>query len=351
MALIGFESSANISVRLSVEYGSLLAPGSNTTEKLEPVAEAGENYTLPGTPDDVNAALEELWYVAPPDWNSAGQGTFETLSVVIDEQESAQGGDPYPGVPRSLVIMVLPVNDPPSLRGPPEVIALENYAVAIFGIEAADPDVHESSGGIMEVTVSVSEAGSTLELATALGLYVTQSSNESKTFQGSLKSVNNALAGMTYRGPLEFSGRAELSVTVQDRGNTGEGGPMSSSLDVAIYVSSVNDPPRVLREGGLLLDGVEDETIELSGIVVEDTDAGAGRVRLTLNALHGTVSLASKQPDLGFEDGDGFHDASTVVIGTIEVKGSACKVICCSKIPWCTISPALSSMKGLDHAH
>ena len=325
MVLSGFESSAIISVRVSVEHGSLLAPGSKKTEKLEPVAEAGENYTLPGTQDYVNAALEELWYVAPPDWNSAGQGTFETLSVVIDEQGSAQGGDPYPGVPRSLVIMVVAVNDPPSLRGPPEVLALESYAASIFGIEVADPDVHESRVGVMEVTVSVSEAGSTLQLATELGLYVTQSSNERKTFQGSLESVNNALAGMTYRGPLEFSGRVELSVTVQDGGNTGEGGSLSSSLDVPIYVSSVNDPPQVIREGGLLLNGVEDETIMLSGIVVEDTDAGAGRVRLTLDALHGTVSLSSKQLkhlELDFEDGDGLQDARTVVIGTIEVRGT-----------------------------
>lgn len=326
MVLSGFDSSAIISVRVSVEYGSLLALGSNTTQNRGPIAEARDNYTLPGTQDDVNAALKELWYVAPPDWNSARQGTFETLSVVIDEQESARGGDPYPGVPRSLVIMVLPVNDPPSLRGLPEVLALESYAASIFGIEAADPDVHESSNGVVEVTVSVSEEGSTLQLATELGLYVTQSSNERKTFQGSLKSVNNALAGMTYRGPLEFSGRAELSVTIHDGGNTGEGGSLSSSLYVPIYVSSVNDPPRVLRKGGFLLNGVEDETTVLSGIVVEDTDAGAGRVRLTLDALHGIMSFPSKQPDLDFEEGDG---ASTVVIGTIEVKGIACKAICC----------------------
>ena len=345
--LSGFESSAIISVSLMVEYGTLLAPGPSSTETLEPVAEAGENYTLSATQDDANAALEALWYVAPSDWNSAGQGTFEKLSVVIDDQNSAQGGDPYPGVPRSLVILVLPVNDPPSLRGPAEVIALESYPVSIFGIEAADPDVHESSG-VVEVTVSVAEEGSILELGTELGLYVSESSNESKTFQGSLKSTNNALAGLSYLGPVEFSGRTELSVTIQDGGNTGEGGSLSASLDIPIYVSSVNDPPRVTREGGLLLDGIEDEAIKLSGIVVEDTDAGAGQVRLTLDSLHGAISLPYEQLELEFDEGDGLEDATIVVIGSVEVRLCAdCEVVHCA----CALLATLSMMNGLGHAN
>lgn len=321
LVLSGFESSAIISVNVSAKFGRLLVSSSDADGNDESITDVGESLTLPGTQDEINLALGSVWYSAPLDWNSQGQNTFETISVVVDEQDSANGGDPYPGVPRTLVVLVAAVNDPPSLQGPPEITATESLTTMIDGIEVSDADDQDPVGGfIAQVTVSVAEAGSVVEVGSKLGLYIQESSDESMTFQGSLDNINNALASLTFRGPSEFSGTTELRVEVNDMGNTGEGGSMSASLLIPIYVRSVNNPPRVTREQGLVLGGFEDEQVQVDGIVVEDQDAGDGRVRLTVDATYGAVSFGYEQSELEFERGEGVLDEGATVLGTIEVR-------------------------------
>lgn len=315
-----FETSATISVRMAVKYGQFFLSASELIDDgVASTAEVGKKITFVGTQDDVNAALAAVWYAAPPDWNSPGQGTFETLTVMIDEPGQTHSNDPYYGVPRTLVIKVVPVNDPPSLRGPSEVVAVESFTTLIRGIEVLDPDADETRG-VMEATLSVTTTGSVLELGSELGLYIKQSSDESKTFQGSLHNINVALAGVTYRGPPEFSGQDQLQITVDDRGNTGEGESIPTSLSIPILVSSVNNPPRVMREGGLFVNGVEDETISIGGIVLEDPDSGGERVRLTVEALHGNISFGGDVSELEFVQGPGLSDTRAVILGSIEVR-------------------------------
>ena len=320
MVLSGFEDSAQISVRLEVEFGSLWVSSPDGDEDGESFAEVEDSLTLPGTQDEINSALENVWFSGATDWNSVGQRSFETLSVLVDEQESAQGGDPYPGVPRTLVINVVAVNDPPALRGPVEFNSVENTASIIGGIEISDVDDQDAVGSIVEVSVSAAEAGSVVELGSKLGLNMLDTSGEIKTFQGSIQNINNALAGLTFRGPFEFSGVIELKVEVDDMGNTGEGGSMSAFLLVPIYVSSLNNPPRVVQDDDvLLLRGNEDETINVNGVVIEDQDAGDGRVRLAIEALHGVVSFGDDHTELEFERGDGILDDGATVLATIKV--------------------------------
>lgn len=319
LVLSGFKSSAEISVRVTAKYGRLLVRGSDGLSIVESLNEVGEGISLSGTQDEINLAVESVWYSPLLDWNSQGQNTFETLSVLVDEQESANGGDPYPGVPRTLVVMVVAVNDPPSLQGPTKITTAEDVNTVIEGIKIIDADAQDTGGGVIEATVSITEPGSIIGLGSKLGLYIRASLNESTTFQGSVKNVNNALAGLTFQGAFEFSGVSELKIDVNDLGNTGEGRPLSASLSVPIYVSSVNNPPRITREQGLLLKCVEDEAVEVDGIVIQDQDAGDGRVRLTVDALYGAVSFRGESSGMEFEEGDGVLDEAVAVLGTIEV--------------------------------
>ncbi|CAM9523467.1 unnamed protein product, partial [Hapterophycus canaliculatus] len=218
-----------ISVRLVVHYGRIWAAESNEDITADSLAEVASNLTLPGTQGDINSALESIWYSPPSDWNSHGQDTFETLSVFVDEQELVQGGDPYPGVPRTLIILVVPINDPPLLQGPTRFTVVEGTTTILSGIEVLDRDAEDADGGRVEVSVLVSEAGSVVALGSTFGLHIQDSSDASMTFQGTLKNVNSALAGLTFRGPFEFSGITELKVDVDDMGNTGEGGALSVS--------------------------------------------------------------------------------------------------------------------------
>ena len=49
--------------------------------------------------------------------------------------------------------------------------------------------------------------------------------------------------GVTYLGNANFSGSDVLSVTTNDLGNSGAGGPLTDSDNVAITVTAVNDAP------------------------------------------------------------------------------------------------------------
>lgn len=312
VVLNGAQPSVNITIHLSAAYGQLFVAhddsnGENSSK------DAGKFLILLGSQEELNKAVEDVCYAPPENWNSPAQATFDTISVFTIEDDFEDSGAPW-----TLLVRVIPVNDPPSLHGPSEIIVLESRPTLVQGIEVKDIDVHESRG-VLEVKVSVEEEGSLVELGTAIGLYVTESSPEAKTFQGSVSVVNAALKGLTYRGPPQFSGRDELVVTVDDRGNTGEGGRLTASLVVAIIVHSVNDPPRVMRDDGLLLHGVEDESIAMEGIKIEDADAGDASVKLVLEARYGKISLKTDDIQLDFLAGSGLLDARALIIGTLEV--------------------------------
>lgn len=315
VVLSGFQSSTNITIRLTVDYGQLFAARDPINDEIEPIAAAGEFLIRPGSQDEINSALENLWYVPSRNWNSPAHHTVETLSVSTYENNAEEFSTP----PSTLLIRVIPVNDPPSLRGPSEILVLESRSTVLEGIVMEDMDAHESHG-VVQVNVSVGEEGSLVELGTNVGLYVTESLPRSKTFLGSVRNVNSALAGLTYRGPPQFSGGDELLVTVDDRGNTGEGGVLSASLIVPINVRSVNDPPRVTRDSDTFLHGTEDESLWVKGVGVGDADAGNKSVKLTLEPRYGTITLRTDGLQLDFQEGRRQLDARTTIVGTLEVR-------------------------------
>src|SRR6476660_2183356 len=64
------------------------------------------------------------------------------------------------------------------------------------------------------------------------------------TFRGTLASVNAALNGLTFTPTAGFSGGATLTITSNDLGNTGTGGPLTDTdvvnIQVALNVSIAN---------------------------------------------------------------------------------------------------------------
>ena len=73
--------------------------------------------------------------------------------------------------------------------------------------------------------------------------------NGTMTFTGSGAAVNAALDGLSFMPSAGFSGTADLSISVNDQGNTGAGGPLSDSDVVAINILP-NVAPTVTASGG-----------------------------------------------------------------------------------------------------
>jgi len=108
-------------------------------------------------------------------------------------------------------------------------------------------------------------------------------------FAGTMTDINAALDGMVFTPTGDFNGIVNLTVSTDDQGNSGFGGPMSDVDLVPITVNAVNDDP--LNAGSLVatITVTEDiaSPVDLSLVDLADVDAAAGSLTLTLSTSAG----------------------------------------------------------------
>jgi VCBS repeat-containing protein len=116
----------------------------------------------------------------------------------------------------------------------------EDTMIALRGLSISDVD---ANGGTEQVTLAVGHG--TLALGDATGVSVTQDGSlGTLRFTGSVAAINAALAtGLNVTPTQNYGGGDTLSFTVDDQGNSGNGGAQSSTRQVAIAVAPTNDAP------------------------------------------------------------------------------------------------------------
>jgi hypothetical protein len=145
-------------------------------------------------------------------------------------------------------ITITAVNDPPVNTVPGAVGTAQNTPLVFStgnsnAISVADPD---AGANTIQVTLTVTNG--TLTLSTTSGLSFAFSdgngtgagdgtADTTMTFRGTLTNVNAAMNGMTFTPTAGFSGPAVLTITSNDLGNTGTGGPLSDTDTVNIQVA------------------------------------------------------------------------------------------------------------------
>jgi Ca2+-binding RTX toxin-like protein len=117
-------------------------------------------------------------------------------------------------------------NTPP-VNTLPAVLELEANVANALGVSIADAD---AGSGSLTTTLAV-QLG-TLDVGAAGGASVSGSGSTSVTLTGTLGAIDAALATVTYRGPTDFFGNDHLTMTTDDHGNTGPGGPLTD-IDLA----------------------------------------------------------------------------------------------------------------------
>ncbi|MDQ7016693.1 MAG: tandem-95 repeat protein, partial [Gammaproteobacteria bacterium] len=185
-------------------------------------------------------------------------------------------------------------------------------------VQVSDVDV---GAGVMTVSLTLGNqqtvANGSLNLANSTGLVFAAGSSATGstiTFDGSLTDINAALATLTYSANPNFNGTERLNVVVSDGGNSGVGGVLSDARGLDIIVTAVNDAPVLTVPGAQVVN--EDTDLPISGISINDVDAGNGRVAVTLSAGSGVLSLT---PNAGliFTAGSGNQDSSMIFNGTL----------------------------------
>ncbi len=243
-------------------------------------------------------------FAQPPTINSSGDLSFTpaanangtaTFTVAVRDDGGAQNGglDTSPGLPATIVI--LPGNDPPVIQPPPSTPSgFEDAPLLITDIVVSDVDASNES---LRVNLSIPHGSLTPTEGTALIFPDFDGSDGTLEFIGSQFRINKSFeSGFIYTPAPDFFGQPKLTVTVNDLGNSGEGGPQSASIDLPVNVEPVNDLPstagipdrtvprdstRVTVALGAAFDDIEDADHALLYEVVSNTNPGLfGEVRI-----------------------------------------------------------------------
>ena len=223
-------------------------------------------------------------------------------------------------------IYVVPVNDAPVETAPMAATTLAGIPVAIAGLSVSDVD---ANGGLETVTLSAANGtvtlGSTFGLSFALGA---GNGGGTVTFTGTLAAVNAAVVSTTYTPNAGYAGTDTVTFTTNDNGNTGAGGPMTSTHSVAVTVLAPpvasNDTVSGNEDTGITVDVLANDhvgfnvtgALTITAINGQGLSVGGAPVAVA----NGTVALGTDgkltfTPDANYNGAASFGYAITDSIG------------------------------------
>ncbi|MGE0757009.1 MAG: matrixin family metalloprotease, partial [Pirellulaceae bacterium] len=184
--------------------------------------------------------------------------------------------------------LTYPRNDPPVIAAPQSLTGVEDTMLAVTSVSVDDFD---AGTGAMRLSLEASHGS--LTLGNTAGVVFESGSNgaHSLSLRASLADINSALSGLSYVADPNFHGSDVITVTVDDLGNAGPGGPKSATRAMLLTVTAVNDAPEFTVPGPQATD--EDVPLLLAGVQVQDVDLGTGQIEVSLSATRGVLRLGN----------------------------------------------------------
>ncbi|WP_429106213.1 retention module-containing protein [Aeromonas allosaccharophila] len=284
--------SSPIEVRLSVEHGTLnLVAGSGVTV----TGNGSGMLVLSGPLDAINALLSGgVTYQGEQDFNGQDQLTM----VTNDLGNSGSGG--ALSDTDVVAIEVQPVNDAPVNQLPGSMTVKEDGSLSLSGVSVKDVDA-----GSAPVSMVLRVEHGVLTLLGATGAVVVQGAGTSEiSLVGSLADLNQLLASnLHYEPAKDFWGQDTLTVTTSDHGNSGAGGSLSDTDQVAITVTPEPDMPSltVTQHEFHALQGA---VIPL-GIDASVVNPATGELSIRISGLDGAQVQDEHGQSVGHADGNG----------------------------------------------
>ncbi|MEO2163620.1 MAG: choice-of-anchor A family protein, partial [bacterium] len=238
---------AGAAISVNEDSGAGLLAGWATAMSAGPSDEAGQamsfsvatdNPGLFSVPPTVDAASGDISFTVAPDQH----GTANLFVVLSDDGGVANGGDDT-SQPDSGVATLLPINDGP-LAGLADGWVIDSLGVYhLYGNGVDDVDTREGDGAsgmtmIMEASLACNEGTMSLpDSAGVVNFLIGDGVNDAfMTMEGTVSGISTALGHLVYNEDPGSGGGVVVSLTMDDRGNFGSGGPIgagdSSSLSV-----------------------------------------------------------------------------------------------------------------------
>ncbi len=300
-------ASGDLLVSLTVNNGSLTLGQTTGLSFTTGDGDQDAALTFTGTLDDLNAALATLSYQGNQHYNGPDQ-----LTVQVNDQGNTGSGGHLLDT-ETVNITVDAVNDDPVLAIPGDQTVDEDTLLNLPAITITDVD---AASGDLLVSLTVNNGSLTLGQTTGLSFTTGDGDQDAAlTFTGTLDDLNAALATLSYQGNQHYNGPDQLTVQVNDQGNTGSGGHLLDTETVNITVDAVNDDPVLAIPGDQTVD--EDTLLNLPAITITDVDAASGDLLVSLTVNNGSLTLG-QTTGLSFTTGDGDQDAALTFTGTLD---------------------------------
>jgi hypothetical protein len=258
--------------------------------------------TFRGTLTDVNTALNNLQFSSTPTFFSGPNAQLDIVSN--DLGNTGTGGALTDSDSVSIFVQQVnqnPVNTVPGPQTFNEDTTLTFSTGNGNAVSIADPDA-----GVATVQVTLTATSGTMTLSGTAGLsFVFSDGNgtgagdgtadSTMTFRGTIAAINTALSGMSYTPNLNVNGGATITITTNDLGNTGPGGPKTDTDVINLSITAVNDGPVLTAPAAVApAEDVQFSFTAGNTISVTDADSGAGTsFQATLNVTSGTINVVA----------------------------------------------------------
>ena len=219
-------------------------------------------------------------------------GDLPTVQVqVSDGTTSVSGSQALP--------TTTDVNDAPVNTVPGTLTTNEDVALAISGLSVTDED---AGSGSMTVTLAVTNGILNVSGGTAA---ISGSGTGTVTLTGTAVQINATLAAtVNYVPTSNYSGGATFTMTTNDNGNSGAGGPLSDTDAVAINVTAVADAPLVYVLPQVF--GVN------ASLAAANVSTGTGTTQATIETTLGLTGGILDTYDPAANPGLGTNDPGTI---------------------------------------
>ncbi|MGX1349145.1 hypothetical protein AB7M49_002721 [Bradyrhizobium elkanii] len=209
------------------------------------------SFTGTDTLAHYNAALDLIQFNNTSE-NPDTTARSYTLTVHDDGGTANGGSNTGSG---STTGSVTAVDDGPTASVPADNsigTAFSHTNFAISGLSVADIDAASSN-----VTATIASSHANLTFNTAGLASFTNNSSHTVTLTGTVAQVNTALATLTYNSDDGFTGSDTVTLNINDNGNTGTGGPLTSGaqtfhVGVVPQVFYIDNSPTALANSANL---------------------------------------------------------------------------------------------------
>jgi hypothetical protein len=303
-----------LTVKLTASRGSLaLASTEQQLQELEVEQSTGASLSVYGTVASINAALEQLQYVAPGDYSGWADVTVTASTTASVAEFDADGSDARSSSSSSsssssaaaMHILIKGVLTPPQLSGPKTLtVTTSDAPTPLLGLGLLKSARSlQAAGALLTITATASSGTVAASSATqaAAARYTVSDDGRTLSLLCSVDAASAALGGLSYTPTAgDSSGSCadsdSVEITVQDAGG------ISASHTIELVLAAAALPPVVdVASLPLLLSVAEDSTLAFArGIAIRSSsrsssggdDSSGAVLTVEVYASHGTFALS-----------------------------------------------------------